>query len=185
MKNSKKILILILILSIIAGLFVFKFYSKSTTSDAYQNELSNDQKRILVEDAYQNFAWGWNYHGAAIFNDGCIYTWNNHDVESSHPGKKNDDVSKWILTYGTKHELKVSSDDLAKIESSMKTLSDTLTPIADSIPMNDAGSNYLQVWNENTTFTLIQTGDISKENTTPESQAIRSIVKTYFDKVKN
>ena len=185
MKNKKTLLILIIILVVIAVLSALLFYSKNNDLSTYENELNDTEKRLLVESAYQNFAWGWSYSGAAIFNDGCIYTWNNHNTEGGFLGETNEALSNWILTNGTKQDLKVTTDDLSKIENYMKDLENNLTTPADAIPMNDAGSNYVKVWDEDTTFILTQTGDNPLENSTSQAQSIYSIVTPYFDQVKD
>lgn len=182
MKNKKILLILIPILFLIILITLFlvqKFLSKS-----YRNELSNNKKSLLIESSHENYAWGWRYSGTGIFSDGTIYTWDNSNYDGNAPEDTNMALSNWILTYGTKQDLKVTTKDLSKLESNLSTLKDALTYSEDNIPMYDAGLTYICIWSGDTSFILSASGDYFGKNMTKESKTIRSIAKPYFDKLE-
>lgn len=171
MKNKKNVFILITAFLIIIVLaLIFNNINKS-----YRPELTNSEKTILVEKAYRNYAWGFQYRGMAIFNDGSIYEW---DFEGQYTYNEFENYEKWILDNGYCIDKKVTEKDLEEIEKNIVVLKNNIERKHSGF---DMGSKYIKVWNtHNEEITLKETGDYSGENISSYSQKIIRIINKYL-----
>lgn len=174
MKNKKIIIISIIVLIIVAGAFIlFKNMNKS-----YRNELSNSEKTILAEKSYMNFAWGFQYSGMAMFNDGTIYKWNFEGSNADYKVNNSKEHGNWILENGSKVNRKVSETDLDEIEKNIANLENNIDRKNTAY---DAGSNSISVWNDdNKEVILKESGDYTGENKSDSSQNLIKIINKYL-----
>ena len=174
MKNKKFFLIIgvIIIVTIIVIVFCINI------GKSYRDELDDKYKQIIAEKSYINFAWGFQYSGMAIFNDGTIYKWN---FEGSHIDYKVNNLEehrKWILEHGSKVGKKVSENDLQESEKIAANLENNIDLKNTAY---DAGSNSISVWNaDGKKITLKESGDYSGENKSNEAQRLISIISKYL-----
>lgn len=174
MKN-KKIIFLSIIILIIAVVLVIIL---NNMNKSYRKELSNSEKAILAEKAYMNFAWGFQYSGMAMFNDGSIYKWNFEGSNLDYKADTSEEHSKWILEHGSLISKKVTEDDLEEIE---KNIDNVENNIEKKNTAYDAGSNYISIWNtDGKRITLKESGDYTGENKSTTSQKLISIIDKYL-----
>lgn len=172
MKNKKIIIVPFVI--VITGIFIlFNNMNKS-----YLTELSNDEKRIVAENAYMNFAWGFQYSGMAMFNDGTIYKWNFEGSNADYKVNSTEEHAQWILEHGTRVSKKVTEDDLKVIEQNINNLYGSINSKNTAY---DAGSNYITVWDSNNKQIILkESGDYTGENKSNTSQKLISIINKYL-----
>lgn len=174
MKNKKVIfmLIFIFIIILIGGIMIIN------KNKLYRTELGNSEKEILVEKAYRNHAWGFQYRGKAIFNDGSIYEWEINEPHYRYEEDSIDEHVKWILDNGICINKKVTERNLEKIEENINILEDDIKVEGYGA---DMGSNYIVVWNTNKKkIKLKESGDNIGENKSVEAQKLIKIIDKYL-----
>ena len=152
----------------------------SSTED-YKDELSKDNKKILIEKSYSNYAWSAQYNGMAIFNDGTIYSWNltgnmkdleNYNVNSA------DGLKNYILENGKLENKKISAKDLEKIEEYINNIEDS---IEIKYPGADQGTTTISAWNSNGKEIILSVKvDSVGENKTNNAQELLKIINRYL-----
>ncbi len=175
MKNKSVIFIFtIFVLIVVSIIIVFINMNKT-----YRNELSIDKKVILAEKSYINFAWGFNYSGMAIFNDGTIYEWNFVGNRKDYDVNNLKEYENWILQNGSKVDKKVTKKDLNRIKKNIKNLENN---IESENTAYDAGSSSILVWNDNKEKIILkESGDNTGENKSNVSQELIKIIDNYLD----
>jgi len=173
MRVSNKLKIIILLLGIlIIGVFGYFFFGK--------NEI-NPNAELLVVSSYSNYAWGFQFYGTAIFDDGSILTWNNEKDSKSkvkYNLETNEGLKEYILNEGKLKSIKVSNNKLEKMKENIEKLEDK---IEIEMPGADQGTTSIYVINpDNDKITLKYTGDWNGENQTVESKEILKIVERFF-----
>lgn len=174
---KKKIIMIIAILVIIAIAVIAVFTLKGNFKKSYREPLDNDEKVLLAEKSYRNYAWGFVYRGSAIFNDGTIYEWDISDTTNS-TNFEDSDIKDWILANGKKSDKKVTSQDLARIEKNIDNLENAIS--TENVAM-DAGAIFTCVYKDGEQVTLIESGNFTGENETKESQALLKIIDKYLE----
>ncbi len=177
MKNKKTIIVLILVvLLIISAIFLLKkSWTKSNDAESYPEELDNNSKELVAVKAYMNYAWGFQYKGKAIFNDGTIYKW---DYSGQGSIIKNVEEHKnWILKNGTQMNKKVSEKDLKELEQNINNLEGTYEAVNESM---DAGSNFIKIWKDGVETKIKESGDYTGENSSKTAQQLIKIINKYL-----
>lgn len=174
MKNRKIIFILLFIFIIIIIFFIIN----NNINKTYRAEITNIEKEILAEKAYKNYAWGFQYRGKAIFDDGYIYEWDINELNYRYEANTVDEQVKWILDNGTCINKKVTLKDLEKIEENINLLEDNIKIEGYGA---DMGANYIVVWNRNKEkIKLKESGDNIGENKSEEAQKLIRIIDKYL-----
>jgi hypothetical protein len=155
---------------------------KINVEETYQNsdfsESNYDEKKIIAEKAYKNYAWGFNYNGMAMFDDGTIYKWNFSGSYVDYNVNSNSEHIQWIIEHGNEVDEKVSEEDLNKIKQNIETLDGTIDFENTAL---DAGSSYIVVWNSNDKkITLREKGDLTGENNSTNTKKLIEIIETYL-----
>lgn len=103
-------------------------YSDENDAVEYRDELSNENKKVLLTEFYSNFAWGYQSYGNVLFNDGTIYTWNttNKQDTDDYDLTTANGFKDFVLEKGDLTDIKVSSQDLDKIEEYANNLVDSI-----------------------------------------------------------
>lgn len=112
---NRKILILlgIVILVIIIGSIFYIIHNL---------QKSNGNNNILIEDSYINWAWGFQYSGQVICEDGSIYSF---DMSGDYGTKVPEDLkglNKFILKNAKLENARVSDSDLEKMKEYISTV---------------------------------------------------------------
>ena len=146
-----------------------------------QEELSREDKKILLKNSYSNSAWGYVFNGKVLFNDGTIYSWN---VRENFPGVSDYDVNtadglkEFILDKGTKEVTKVSTKELEEIEKEISELEDKIETKEAAV---DAGSHTISAWKTNgEQIKLKISGDLEGKNNTDHAKALIKIAEKYL-----
>jgi hypothetical protein len=172
MSISKKLKILIVLGILIIGVFGYFFFGKNKI---------NPNAELLIINSYSNYAWGFQFHGTAIFDDGSILTWNNVKESNSkieYDIGTTEGLKQYILNEGKLKIRKVSNNKLEKIKENIEKLEDK---IEIEMPGADQGTTSIYVINANNEkITLKYMGDWNGENQTVESKEILEIVEKYF-----
>lgn len=165
-KDKIRIAILILVLLIASIIIAFKLSLKDVNIP--------QEKHILIEKSYSNYAWGHVYEGTFICTDGTIYKF---DYSNS---KSMDKINEeYMLKHSKKTHKKISKND-------MKILYENAVNLKDKIKRKnvamDAGSHSISVWvpNKNKKIYIKESGDFKGTNNTKESKVIRFILKKYL-----
>ena len=174
-KEYKKEIVLSIIILILLLIVILLYCSNK--NDSYPKELSNNDKVMIVEKAFQNYAWGFQYNGAAIFNDGTIYKW---DVEGNKIDYKISDYERtedWIFENGKKINKRVTDSDLKIINENIENLSGDYEPVNKA---NDAGSSYIKVLKDGKMVKIKESGDFTGENKSSSAQKIIQVISKYL-----
>ncbi len=141
----------------------------------YRNELSKENKEVLIVKSYSRQDWEM-YNGWAIFNDGIIYSYSgNYNISSADELKNNifEINSKKLSSYK-----KVPAKDLEKIEEYINNIEDSIE-IEDS--ETNQGTTTISAWNLNgKEIKLSVKGDSFGENKTNNAQELLKIVNKYL-----
>lgn len=132
----------------------------------------NIDDTIILKKAYINYAWGYEYTGYLFLNDGKIYSFDDKDNKTKTP-KTNEELLK-----ESKYYKKLSKKDLKKLKENISYLSNKKTKR--KFLAFDAGSNYIEVYNELGTIKIYEKGDYELFNKTKESKVIIKIVNKYI-----
>jgi len=180
---------IVLGLTLITLTLIFANQTLKEKKQTYREELSLDEKEILIGYTYENYAWGYQGKELIVFNDGTIYTWETDITIDNNASKKStcsiDDydelycLKKRVIEEGTKINVKLSEQDLKTIEEQIKGLED-------KIELNhlgaDQGTYTLSVWKDKKRIDLKVDGDATGENKTQNAQ---KIIKIFNKKVEN
>ena len=178
-KSNKKrnlLIILLLIIVIIIGFFIYKFCDNKN----YKDTLNKENKRILVESSYSNYAWTAQFSGTVIFNDGTIYSWNSNNKKENGNYNINstDGLKSYVLENGKKRLKRVTSKDIEKIENYINNLEDTIDI---EYPGADQGTSRISVWNsDDQKITLSLKGDSVGENKSEIAQELLKLIDRYL-----
>lgn len=147
------------------------------------NSYESGRDNIIIENSYINYAWGFQYNGTVICDNGDIYRFDKNDREAYENVNSNlDDLRDYILDDSAKLIGKVTKSELKKIKEYMKNVNNT--NYTETISGgNDMGSNIISVWNydENEKIILKETGDWNKENTDENAKKIIDLVVKDFE----
>lgn len=169
--NKTRILVIftfIIFLSIIA---IYSFSPQKST---------NQDTKFMIIDTYSNYAWGTQFKGTAIYDDGSIYTWNETDNTklSNYKLGTPEGLKDFIKKEAKQTKGIINEKDLNNLKKYISTLEDN---IKISYPGADQGTNTTSVINENNEeIVLKKAGDSVGENETHESQEILKIVEKYI-----
>ena len=162
----------------------FNVISKSeipSSTENYSDELSNDTKKVLISKTYSNFAWSSKYNVMAIFNDGTVYSWSFtgklQDLDSYNVNSA-DGLRKCLLKNGKWETIKISANDLEKIEEYTNSVEGSVETIHQGA---DQGTTTISAWNSNgKEIKLSVTGDSVGENKANNAQELLKLVSKYF-----
>ena len=183
--NKKIFCVLAIILIIVCGISLYKNINNNNKEETFRKELSKEEKQILLEYSYSNYAWGYQFHGKVLFNDGTIYSWNiNGNYGDAKNNRENYDVNtaeglkEFVLDNGTKEEKKVSKKELEKIENEISQLDDK---IETEHAAYDAGDSIISAWKTNgEKIRLKISGDFEGQNTTDHAKTLIKIAEKYL-----
>lgn len=173
MKTNKLIIILV-ILVIIITLFCILF--------AKENKYSSNTAdfKLLVIDTYSNYAYGSQFYGTAIFDNGYIYTWkedNNSNTQKYKIGTS-EGLKEYILNEGKRKTKRVSNNDLELIREYVSQIQDDIKITHSGA---DQGTKSIYVIDEeNNEIILKCSGDSNGENTTKEAKELLELIEKYF-----
>ena len=186
--KKKLFLSITFILLIAFSISVYSIYFAPTlktphNQNQYRTELDAENKKILAEKTYSNFAFGIQYTTSIIFNDGTIYTWDYSAQTYDFPFATEATSSKeyyinYILNNGKKSSKKVSTTDLETMENYIENLEDS---IKIQYPGADQGTSSTSVWNSNgTEIKLRLSGDSVGKNKELNTKKILKIIDSYI-----
>lgn len=166
-KKYVKILVIALFTILIIILFVLLIH------------LNN--KKIIVEDSYINWAWGFVYRGTIICDDGSIYEFSMNDKRYKYLKSYKDlKLNIAILNNKTKYVGKISEEDLKKIKELSKDIK------SENFQKNesggcDMGQHSIDIWNYdlNKRITLYTFGDWRGSNSSKNTNELINIIKKY------
>lgn len=170
-KNIAKYIVICAFVAFISVILALSFNRKRN---------KNDEINFMILNTYSNYAWGIQFNGTVIYDDGTIYTWN--ETNQNKIDKYNIGTTKGLKEF-IKKEAKqtkgiVNKSDLNNLKKYISTLEDD---IKISYPGADQGTNTISVITENDIeIVLKKSGDASGENKTYESQAILELIEKYI-----
>jgi len=172
MNIKKKLILIVGLIVMIVGILFYVLFEK--------NEI-NTNAQILIVNSYSNYAWGFQFHGTAICDDGSILTWNNvkeSNLKMEYDIGTTEGLKQYILNEGKLKIRKVSNNDLEKLKEQISKLEDKIEL---TYPGADQGTTSIYVINTNNDKIILKcTGDCIGENQTLESKEILRIVEKYF-----
>lgn len=140
-----------------------------------------EEKMVLVEKSYSNYAWGVSYNGSVIFNDGTIYTWDfSGDLTSltEYDFDTADGLKKFVLAQGKKSKKQVTKEEIEDIKSYIHDVEDTIERMCSGA---DMGTESIEVWKSNNeNISLYESGDCNGESSDINAIRIREIVNKYL-----
>lgn len=178
MKSKKLIIILTVIIVItllILGIYKIIDYIK------YQKEDTNlIGLQVIAEKAHINWAWGFQYNGKAILNNGTIVEWDCNGDYSSYKAETIKEKSNYILENCNLTGQKISSKDLKLINKYITEVDDVFERTGRG--GNDMGSTYIKIYNykNKKTLTLYNRGDSVGENQSSTAKKIIKIIDKYL-----
>lgn len=168
MNNKKTIMIvIIIILLVLITLLVLKKVNDNAEIDTTDNA-------VLIESSYVNYAWGYQYYGVVICNNGQIYEFEVDDKKA--------DINRDNLVeskYAKKKLKNVSKSDLSLMKEYISQIEDNYTEQQSAM---DAGSNSISVYkgDENKKIILKETGDYNRKNTSTQTDALLKLIEKYI-----
>lgn len=178
---GRKLLIIFFSIAVLTGLYSF-FSDIFHKTDAKVERTSD----ILIEDSYQNFAWGFQYNGVAICADGSIYSF---DMESKvypqRPPENLKEYSEYILKNARLENARVSDKDLGK----MLNYIPQIDPKRQTEPKsggNDMGLHSIVIYDyvNDSKISLKTKGDWSSKNTSLHAIGLVRLTEKYTNKVR-
>ncbi len=141
-----------------------------------------NNKKIIVEDSYINWAGGFSYEGTVICDDGSIYKFSMNDKKDKYE-KSYEDLKKLniaILNNKTKYVGKISEEYLKEIKEFSKDIK------SENFQYNysggaDIGQHSIHIWNYdlNEKITLSAFGDWIGSNSSKNINELINIIKKY------
>lgn len=165
MKNLSK--------SIILGIIILLLILVSIISlILYFNNQINNQKSVLFESSYTNFAWGYANYGYIIYSDGTIEEYDNSDE------KRITDLKKDKITKEELNQLKTLAN---KVEDKYEEDNSGFPP------MNDGGTSEKSIYNARLSKFVIlsKSGDSLGGNSTETSKEILELTEKLYNKYLN
>ena len=118
-QNTKNIIKILLVVILVTLVVIYRFIPKQT---------KNVNAKFIILHTYVNYAWGTQFNGKAIYEDGSIYTWNDIDdilLKKYEIGTPNG-IKDFIKNEATLSKTKIDKKDLLKIKESVSILKDTI-----------------------------------------------------------
>jgi len=175
MKNKKLIIILVVAFLIIVTISIYSLFLKKNEKTS-----SDENAKLLVAKTYSNYAWGFQFNGKAIFDNGSIYTWNESDNSSTkdYEIETIEGLKEYILNEADLKNKKVSKKDLKQIKEYISKIEDSIKPENAGA---DMGTETIFIIDENDNKIILKrTGDSVGENKKEEAQEILKIIEKYF-----
>lgn len=159
------------------------------TSCSNNNASSTENiiNNVLIEKTFINFAWGFQYHGTIILENGDIYSINVN--EKDHYNKifkltEDEEIlfntNELLLNSKVDKKGSVKKKDLEKIKNEMKLLEETYTePFVTAYDSGGYTTNVFD-YSKNKIILLEETGDWEKKNTSESAKKIIEIVNKYI-----
>ena len=169
MKNKRLIIILVVAFLIIATISIYSLFAKK-----------NENAKLLVVKTYSNYAWGFQFNGKAIFDNGSIYTWNESDNSTTkdYEIETIEGLKEYILNEADLKYKKVSKKDLKQIKEYINKIEDSIKPENAGA---DMGTATIFIIDENDNKIILKrTGDSVGENKKEEAQELLKIIEKYF-----
>jgi len=134
--------------------------------------------RVIVEKSYINYAWGFQYKGEAILNDGTIVKCNKYDLNSLSDDIK--EQSNWIINNSDIKIEKVSNKDLKKLNQYISEIKDEFE--YEGSQGADMGANCVKIYNyeEKTILKLSEQGDNVGKNNSEEAKRCLDLIEKYL-----
>ncbi len=159
MKN--KIIIILIIILVFGFLLLVLLKNNKKETNNYRNELNNDEKEILVEKTYSNYAWSITVNKKVIFNDGTIYYFSLSGNMNEMSNYNINDAKSLVLEHGSKLDYKASEQDLKIIESEIKKVKEIENKECRGA---DQGSHTIAVYKDNEEIIIDESGDCEGHN---------------------
>lgn len=121
-----------------------------------------NEVQLLVVNSHINFAWGFDFHGSAIFSDGSIYTWDSNKNSNGVVRFDLGDVEvlkEYIKSNGTKEENRVPEEDLDEIKEIISKLTKKETEFTSEHRAYDMGGGSISVYKDDVEIELRKSGD--------------------------
>lgn len=139
---------------------------------------------IILESSYINYAWGFQYNGTVICDNGNMYSFKKMDRKEYENVCENlNDLQNYILSGDAEFVNKVTNQDLKQMKTYMESINDAeYTEVASG--GNDMGAQIIYLWKQdkNERILLRETGDWNRENTNENTKALIELVEKYIKK---
>jgi len=167
---KKRLIIILLIILVVAVIAVGLIISRK----------NKDIRglRVIAEKSYINYAWGVQYKGEAILNDGTIVKWSNYD---SYPSPQNMiEKSNWIINNSDIKIEKVSNKDLKELNQYISKIQDEFE--YEGSQGADMGVSSVKIYNyeKETILKLSETGDWVGKNNSEEAKRCLDLIEKYL-----
>lgn len=174
-RNIKKYIGISLIIIIIAIIAIVSLWIYKKSNIVNGIDISN--KRVLIEKSYQNYAWGYQYSGTVICEDGSIYSFKFEKPSDTKYDKKTK-ASKDILEHITESKGTVNKDDLKQLKEQLSTITNDVT---EKHAAYDAGQTSIKYYHYDTNeiITLKSSGDYERQNNSQNLDNVLKILKKY------
>ena len=138
--------------------------------------------RVIAEKSYINYAWGFQYKGEAILNDGTIVKWSylGSRIDSHFLQKEMIEQSNWIINNSDIKIEKVSNKDLKDLNKYINKIQNQFE--YESSQGADLGANCVKIYNyeEGEIFELSQTGDWVGNNNSEDAKKCLQLIEKYL-----